>query len=63
MINRNLARRLERLENRLMPAKEEPLAFLIVAVSADGQTGDRFRLTSTGLKRLTPHSSHHEDGI
>jgi hypothetical protein len=36
-----------------MSAKEEPFAFVIVAVSADGQTGDRFRLTHTGLQNLT----------
>jgi hypothetical protein len=54
MIRRGLARWLERLENRLMPAKEEPLAFVIVAVSADGQIGDRFRLTPTGLQKLQP---------
>lgn len=54
MTSRNLARRLERLENRLMPAKEKPIVVLITAVSADGQTGDRFRFTSAGLQRLTP---------
>ena len=52
MTSRNLARRLERLENRIMPPKEEPLAVVIMAVSADGQIGDRLRLTSTGLQRL-----------
>jgi len=58
MTTKSLSRRLERLENRLMPAKEDPLAFVIVAVSADGQIGDRFRLTPAGLQRLT----HDEDG-
>ena len=53
MIRRGLARRLERLENRLMPAQAEPLEFVIVAVSADGEIGDRFRLTPTGLQKLT----------
>ena len=52
MIRRGLARRLERLENRLIPAHVKPLEFVIVAVSADGQIGDRFRLTPTGLQKL-----------
>jgi len=61
MTRRNLARRLERLENCLMPTKEKPLEFVIVAVSADGQTGDRFRLTSAGLLRL-PHNEDGDEG-
>jgi hypothetical protein len=42
MTSKGLARRLKRLENRLMPARAEPLEFVIVAVSADGHIGDRF---------------------
>ena len=52
MTSKNLARRLERLENRLMPAKEEPIVILVEAVSSDGQIVGRFRLTHTGLQRL-----------
>jgi len=50
MMRRGLAQWLERLENRLMPAQEEPLE--LVAVSANGHIGDRFRLTSAGLQKL-----------
>ena len=54
MISKNLSRRLERLEERLLPTNEEPIVFVIVGVDADGQVVGRFRLTPTGLQRLTP---------
>ena len=54
MIGRNLSRRLERLETRLMPAKEEPIIFVIHTVDGNGRVVGRFRLTPTGLQRLTP---------
>jgi hypothetical protein len=38
MIRRGLARRLERLENRLMPAQKKPLEFVIVASLRAGRS-------------------------
>jgi hypothetical protein len=40
MITRNLARRLERLEDSLLPVLEEPLVIRIISVSPDGQQED-----------------------
>ena len=40
MIGKNLARRLERLEDSLLPVLEEPLVLRIILVSADGQRTD-----------------------
>jgi len=40
MISKNLARRLERLEERLAPANEEPTVLKIILVSPDGQRVD-----------------------
>jgi hypothetical protein len=40
MIRRNLARRLERLEDSLLPVLEEPLVLRIISVSPDGQRVD-----------------------
>src|ERR1039457_2888940 len=37
MISKNLARRLERLEDSLLPVLEEPLVIRIISVSADGE--------------------------
>ena len=37
---RNLTRRLERLEDSLLPVNEEPLVLRIIAVSSDGQKTD-----------------------
>ena len=54
MTNKSLVRRLKRLEDRLLPTNEEPIVFVIVGVDADGQVVGRFRLTPTGLQRLTP---------
>ena len=54
MTTRNLSRRLERLEARLTPAKEEPVVIVIHGVNANGRVVDRFRLTPTGLQRLQP---------
>jgi len=50
MTSRNLTRRLERLEDRLPPATEEPVVFVIAAVSSDGQIVYRFRLTPAGSR-------------
>ena len=40
MITKNLARRLERLEDSLLPVLEEPLVIRIISVSPDGQQED-----------------------
>lgn len=40
MTSKNLARRLEQLEERLLPDYEEPIVFAIIAVDADGQGVD-----------------------
>jgi hypothetical protein len=40
MIGKNLARRLERLEDRLLPVLEEPLVIHIISVDADGRRED-----------------------
>ena len=40
MITRNLARRLERLEDSLLPVLEEPLVIRIISVSPDGERVD-----------------------
>lgn len=40
MIKRNLARRLERLEDSMLPVLEEPLVLRIISVSPDGKRTD-----------------------
>ena len=40
MISKNIARRLERLEDSLLPVLEEPLVIRIISVSPDGQRVD-----------------------
>jgi hypothetical protein len=40
MIGENLSRRLGRLEDRMPPANEEPLVFLIISVDPDGRRVD-----------------------
>jgi hypothetical protein len=40
MIRRNLARRLERLEDSLLPVLEEPLVIHIISVDGDGRRED-----------------------
>jgi hypothetical protein len=40
MIRRNLARRLERLEDSLLPVLEEPLVLKIISVDSDGRQVD-----------------------
>jgi hypothetical protein len=40
MISKNLARRLERLEDSLLPALEEPLVLRIISVSPNGERLD-----------------------
>ena len=41
MIGKNLSRRLERLEDSVLPVAEEPLVIKIIAVSPDGTQVDR----------------------
>jgi hypothetical protein len=45
MINRNLTRRLERLEERFTPASEEPHVLVLQFVSSDGQVVEEKRIT------------------
>jgi hypothetical protein len=40
MMSKNLARRLERLEDSLLPVLEEPLVIRIISVSADAKQVD-----------------------
>jgi hypothetical protein len=40
MISKNLARRLERLEDHLLPTLKEPLVIRIISVSPDGERVD-----------------------
>jgi len=40
MMSKNLARRLERLEDSLLPVNEEPLVIRIISVSPDGERVD-----------------------
>ena len=40
MISKNLARRLERLEESLVPVLEEPIVIQIIAVDGDGSRTD-----------------------
>jgi hypothetical protein len=40
MTSKNLARRLERLEDSVLPASEEPLVLKIISVSSDGERVD-----------------------
>ena len=40
MISKRLARRLEQLEDHLLPVNEEPIAFRIILVSGDGRRED-----------------------
>jgi hypothetical protein len=40
MVRRNLARRLERLEDSVLPVLEEPLVLKIISVSPDGLRKD-----------------------
>ena len=40
MISRNLARRLEQVEDRLLPVLEEPLVIRIISVSPEGERVD-----------------------
>ena len=40
MMSKSLARRLERLEDSLLPSLEEPLVIHIIAVDGDGQKRD-----------------------
>jgi hypothetical protein len=45
MTGRNLSRRLDRLEERLIPATEEPLQIVARYVSTDGDVAEAYRVT------------------
>jgi len=53
MIGKNLARRLERLEERHAVVNNIP-EFVIDAVDGNGHVSGRYRLTATGLQPLSP---------
>jgi len=53
MIGKNLARRLERLEKHHVAINSVP-EIVIVAVDGDGHVSGQYRLTPTGLQRLSP---------
>jgi hypothetical protein len=57
MIGKNLARRLERLEERHTAIRSVP-EFVIVAVDGDGHVSGRYRVTPTGLQPLSPEEEH-----
>jgi hypothetical protein len=61
MTGRSLSRRLERLEARLTPAKEEPVVIVIHSVAANGLVVGQFRLMPGGLQRLTPDDGEYQD--
>jgi hypothetical protein len=61
MIRRNLARRLERLEERHTAIKSVP-EFVIVAVDGDGHVSGKYRLTPSGLQPLSPEEEHSRPG-
>jgi hypothetical protein len=48
MISKNLARRLERLEDHLLPVTEEPLVIRIISVSPERERVD------TGIEFIVP---------
>lgn len=61
LTNQNLARRLERLEERHAVVNSVP-EFVIVAVNGDGQVSGRYRLTAAGLERLSSEEERrHEE--
>ena len=46
---KNLARRLERLEEQLAPATEEPLVIVVNYFTPDGEVSEAYRLTLPNL--------------
>jgi hypothetical protein len=53
LIGKNLARRLERLEERHAVVNNVP-EFVIVAVGGYGHISGKYRLTPTGMQPLSP---------
>ena len=51
MISKNLARRLERLEEQLIPASKEPLTIVVHYVSTDGDVSEAYRVTVPNVAR------------
>jgi len=56
MNNKNLARRLERLEDRMLPASGEPLVIEVRGVDTDGKVVSTLRLTIPAGPRSTGRS-------
>lgn len=52
MTSKNLVRRMERLEDSLLPVNEEPLVLVIIGVGPDGQKSEAFRFTVPNDPRL-----------
>jgi hypothetical protein len=53
MISKNLARRLERLEDHLLPVTEEPLVIRVIPVSSNGeQDGSAIEFKIPAVARL-----------
>jgi hypothetical protein len=52
MISKNISRRLERLEERLLPSNEEPVVIVVQGVDTDGQVVQSFQLTVPAYPRL-----------
>lgn len=53
MLTGRLGRRLERLEDRLLPHKDEPMEFIIEYVGMDGQIVSTFVLGAEGSRTWT----------
>ena len=51
MIGKDLARRLEQLEERLLPVNEEPLVLVIIGVDPNGQKAEFRRFTVPAVPR------------
>ena len=51
MTTRNLHRRLDRLEERLIPAIEEPLQIVVRYASTDGDIAEAYRVTVVPSKQ------------
>ena len=56
MITRNLKRRLQRLEDRILPGSEEPHVLVIQFVNSDRQIVDEKRITLPAALRTARRS-------
>jgi hypothetical protein len=58
MIRKNLLRRLERLEDQMLPLTAEPLVLVIIGVDADGQRVEHCRFTIPAPPRAATKTRH-----